>query len=50
MNGTEVVDSDQIERAVIASKIGSTVKLGIIRDGRRMTLDVPIVSRTLQRR
>jgi serine protease Do len=50
INGNEVVDSDQIERAVIASKIGSTVKLGIVRDGRRLTLDVPVVSRSQQRR
>jgi S1-C subfamily serine protease len=49
VNGDPVTDPGQIERAVTGSKVGSTVKLDVIRDGRRRTLDVPVVSRQQQR-
>ena len=48
INGETVADAEQIDRTVIASKIGSTVKLDVIRDGRRVTLSVPVVSRQQQ--
>ena len=48
INGDQVADYEQIDRTVIASKIGSTVKLEVIRDGRRVTLSVPVVSRQQQ--
>ncbi len=48
INGGAVTDAEQIDRTVIASKIGSTVKLEVIRDGRRVTLSVPVVSRQQQ--
>ena len=48
INGEAVADAEQIDRTVIASKIGSTVKLEVVRDGRRVTLSVPVVSRQQQ--
>jgi S1-C subfamily serine protease len=49
VNGQEVTDPDQIDRIVVDSKVGSTVKLDIVREGRRLTLSVPVVSRQQQR-
>jgi S1-C subfamily serine protease len=49
VNGQDVKDPDQVDRIVVDSKVGSTVKLEIIRDGRRSTLAVPVVSRQQQR-
>jgi S1-C subfamily serine protease len=49
VNGEPVIDPGQIDRIVTSSKIGSTVKLEIIRDGRRQTVSVPVVSRQQQR-
>ena len=48
INGEPVTDGDQIDRIVIASKIGSTLKFEIVRDGRRQALTVPVVSRQQQ--
>jgi S1-C subfamily serine protease len=50
VNGEPVSDSEQVERTVIASKVGSEVKLDVIRDGRKTTVAVPVVSRQQQRR
>jgi S1-C subfamily serine protease len=50
INGDPVTDSEQIDRVVIASKVGSAVKLEIIRDGRRQSISVPVVSRQQQPR
>jgi S1-C subfamily serine protease len=49
VNGEPVTDPGQIDRVVIGSKVGSTVKLEILRDGRKQTLNVPVVSRQQQR-
>ena len=49
VNGQDVKDPDQIDRIVVDSKVGSRVKLDVIREGRRLTLDVPVVSRQQQR-
>jgi serine protease Do len=48
VNGTPVRDSEQIDRVVIESKVGSRVKFEVLRDGRRQTLDIPVVSRQQQ--
>ena len=49
VNGEPVTDPAQIDRVVTAAKIGSNVKLEIIRNSRRQTLEVPVVSRQQQR-
>lgn len=41
-NGTIVTDVAHISRLVSDARIGSTARVGIIREGRRMELDVPI--------
>lgn len=41
-NGTTVTDVAHISRLVSDARIGSTAHVGIIREGRRMELDVPI--------
>jgi len=45
INGQAATDPDQISRIVIGSSIGSTVKLDVFRDGRRITLDVRVEAR-----
>jgi serine protease Do len=45
VNGQEVKSPDQINRVVVESKVGSRVKFEVLRDGRRLTIDVPVVSR-----
>ena len=49
VNGKEVTDPDQIDRIVVDSKIGTRVKLDVLREGRKLTIDVPVVSRQQQR-
>jgi S1-C subfamily serine protease len=49
VNGEPITDPSQIDRIVTASKVGSSVKLDVIRDGKRVALNVPIVSRQPQR-
>jgi serine protease Do len=49
-NGQPVEDSSQLLRLVADARIGSTVTLGIIRDGRSMELKVPVVQGTRTRR
>jgi Do/DeqQ family serine protease len=41
-NGTAVTDGSQLSRLVDDSRIGSTATFGIIREGRRMDVKVPI--------
>ncbi|HEX7779655.1 MAG TPA: trypsin-like peptidase domain-containing protein [Vicinamibacterales bacterium] len=50
VNGKEVTDPDQIDRIVVDSKIGTRVKLDVLREGRKLTIDVPVVSRQQQPR
>jgi serine protease Do len=50
VNGQDVTDPAVIDRIVVDAKIGSTVKLEVIREGRRVTLSVPVVSRQQQQR
>jgi S1-C subfamily serine protease len=45
INGQPAADPDQISRVVIGSPIGGTVKLGLYRDGRRVTIDVTVEAR-----
>jgi Do/DeqQ family serine protease len=45
MNGEAVTDADQLSRSIIASEVGARARLEIVRDGRRLTLDVPVVNR-----
>jgi serine protease Do len=49
-NGQSIEDTSQLLRLVADSKIGSTATLGIIRDGRRVDLKVPVVQGTRQQR
>jgi S1-C subfamily serine protease len=46
VNGEPVTGAEQIERAVVRQRIGSTLSLGVRKgDGRRVTIDVPVVAR-----
>jgi S1-C subfamily serine protease len=46
VNGEPVSSAEQIQRAVVRQRIGSTLSLGVRkRDGRRVTIDVPVVAR-----
>ncbi len=49
-NGQPVEDSSQLLRMIADARIGATVTLGIIRDGRRMDLKVTILQGTRQPR
>ncbi len=49
-NGQPIEDTSQLLRLVADSKIGGTATLGIIRDGRRVDLKVPVVQGTRQQR
>ena len=44
-NGTSVDDPGHLERLMSDAKIGSTATLGILRDGKRITVQVPIKKR-----
>ncbi|HVW03467.1 MAG TPA: trypsin-like peptidase domain-containing protein [Vicinamibacterales bacterium] len=49
LNGQRITDADQIDRVVVRQKVGSTIKLGVRkRNGRTVTIDVPIVARQSQ--
>jgi serine protease Do len=43
-NGTAIADGSQLSRLVQDARIGSTATVGILREGRRMELTVPIES------
>jgi serine protease Do len=46
INGEKVSDQSQIDRVVTQSKIGSSVKLGVVKwNGRSVTIDVPVIGR-----
>ena len=45
-NGTNVDDPGHLERLMSDAKIGSTATLGILRDGKRISVQVPIRKRT----
>jgi len=49
-DGQTIEDTSQLLRAVSDSRIGSTATLGIIRDGRRIDLKVPVVQGTRPQR
>lgn len=49
-NGQPVEDASQLLKLVADAKIGSTATLGLVRDGRRLELKVPVVQGTRQRR
>ena len=49
-NGTTLEDHSHFERLLGDAKIGSTVTLGLLRDGRPVTIKVPIVKSTGQAR
>jgi S1-C subfamily serine protease len=49
LNGQHITDADQIDRVVVRQKVGSTITLGVRkRNGRMVTIDVPIVARQSQ--
>jgi S1-C subfamily serine protease len=49
LNGQRITDADQIDRVVVRQKVGGTIKLGVRkRNGRTVTIDVPIVARQSQ--
>jgi len=45
MNGEPVRDAAELDRAIVGSRVGSTARLEVVRDGRTLTIDVPVVSR-----
>jgi Do/DeqQ family serine protease len=45
-NGTAIEDQGQFARMLSEAKIGSTVTLGILREGKQMTMKVPVVKST----
>jgi S1-C subfamily serine protease len=44
-NGQKIADGEELTRLIIQAKIGSTVKFDVLRGGRRVSLDIPIVAR-----
>jgi S1-C subfamily serine protease len=44
-NGENVTSVDQLNRLTVVAPVGSRVKLQIVRDDRRVSVDVPIVAR-----
>ena len=42
VNGQEVGDAQQLSRMILDAKVGSTLKIGIIRDRRALTVNVPV--------
>jgi len=49
VNGTTIVDPSQFVRIIADSSIGSTVRVEILREGRRSTLRIPIESQQERR-
>ncbi|MFL6281205.1 MAG: S1C family serine protease, partial [Vicinamibacterales bacterium] len=49
-NGTTLEDQSHFVRLLSDAKIGSTVTLGVLRDGKSMSVKVPIVKSTSQAR
>ncbi len=49
-NGTTIDDATHFERLLSDATIGSTVTLGMLRDGKPVTVKVPVVKATVQRR
>jgi S1-C subfamily serine protease len=45
VNGTELADPAHLSRIVSDAAIGSTARVGIIREGRRLEVQVPIGTR-----
>ena len=41
-NGTTITDGNHLSRLIQDARIGATVPIGVIRDGRRITVQVPI--------
>jgi S1-C subfamily serine protease len=46
VNGTEIADPGHLSRIVSDTPIGSTARVGVIREGRRLELQVPVGRRT----
>jgi Do/DeqQ family serine protease len=44
-NGQTVIDPQHLGRLIADAPIGSTAKVGVVRDGRQLTLQIPIVQR-----
>ena len=42
VNGQDVGDAQQLQRMILDAKVGSTLKIGIIRDRRALTVNVPV--------
>jgi Do/DeqQ family serine protease len=49
-NGTPIEDAQQLQRAIADAPIGSTARIGIVREGRRLEVPVRIVSTAERRR
>ena len=45
-DGKEITEESQLQRLIAASKIGSTVRVDVVRRGERRTFDVPVVRRS----
>jgi serine protease Do len=42
VNGQTVSDAGQVERLILDAKVGSTLKIEVLRDGRHVSVDVPV--------
>jgi serine protease Do len=42
-NGTAIANAPHLSRLIADARIGSTANLDVIRDGRRLALEIPIV-------
>jgi serine protease Do len=49
-NGTAIDDASHFERLLSDAKIGSTVTLVLMRERKQLTVKVPVVKATIQRR
>jgi S1-C subfamily serine protease len=49
-NGTAIEDQSQFDRLLSEARIGSSVTLGILREGRQVTVKVPVVKSSAQMR
>jgi serine protease Do len=50
LDGQTLVDASQFVRLIADSAIGSTVKIEILREGRRLTLQVPVEAQERRQR
>jgi S1-C subfamily serine protease len=50
VNGQEIRDSGQLQRTILDAKVGSTVRIEVLRGRRTLTVDVPVQKMTARQR